>query len=90
MRFELKIRKIEEQDIARDNPFPPDEDEYEMYLVALYEDISRLEGVSKVERNASIFSIETSNAMLSSELKQLLKQALTPEMLMKLRVVSVT
>ena len=61
-----------------------------MYLGALHEDISRLEDVSKVERNASIFSIETSNAILSAELKQLLKQSLNPEMLMRLRVVSVT
>ena len=45
MIFVLKMRPLTEEDLSPSNPFLPEHDEYEMYLRALCEDLTRVDGI---------------------------------------------
>ncbi len=61
MRFTFEVRKIDERCLSPATPFLPEDDEYEMYLSALLEDFSRVDVICEVNRDGSIFQIETNN-----------------------------
>lgn len=88
MKFTLEVRMVDEWDLCSDTRFLPEDDEYEIFLNALLDDLSRLDGVSRVVRSTSIFQIETTCSVHLTDLKHLLKPAFTPSMMLKLRFVS--
>lgn len=81
------VLTFEARELCAERPSQPDEDEFDMYLNALYEELSCIQGVSKVMRKVSIFQVETNNSTLP-EVKELLRPALTSSVMSNLRLVS--
>jgi hypothetical protein len=87
MKFILEVRMIEERDLRRTTPFLPEDEEYERDLSALREDLSHIDAISEVRRDASTFQIVTTSSMLPEDLGVLIKPVFTPEIMKSLRFV---
>jgi len=88
MKFVLSVRKVEESDLSRATPFLPDDEDYEMYLQAFFEDISGIAEFSRVAQNGSTFHIETAGSVQVEKMLELIKPAFNPSAMQKLRFVS--
>ena len=88
MIFVLKMRPLTEEDLSPSNPFLPEHDEYEMYLRALCEDLTRVDGILEVVQKSSSLSIEINEPLTVEELKKRIKPVFTGEMMKNLMFVS--
>jgi len=73
MQHRIVFREITENDLNRDCPFMPEENEFEMHLGALANDAEWLEGVTVVHRDGSHAIVVTTDATLD-----VLKERLIP------------
>lgn len=88
MNFTLEVRMIDERDLSPDTSFLPEDDEYEMYLSALLEDLSRIDVICEVKTEESRFQIETTCSMLPADLRAFIKPMITSNIINNLRFVS--
>lgn len=60
VKYELKMRSVEVRDLCSNRPFPPNDEDYEMYLNALFDDLSRIDCFSGLDRvKNDIFRFDT-------------------------------
>jgi hypothetical protein len=88
MKFTLEVKAIEFHELGPATPFLPEDDEYEMYLIALLEDLSRITAISKIWRNGSTFQIEPTCSMLQAEMSAFIKPVFNNDIINNLRFVS--
>lgn len=88
MIFILKMRPLNEKDLTASNPFLPEDDDYDMYLRALQEDLTQIDGITEVTKNNSSLCIETNEALSEDELKRRIKPVFTESLMSNLRFVS--
>lgn len=87
MRFSLIVRAVDDRDLGSDTPTTPDPDEYEMYLKALQEELSSVDGILRVTADGSALEIETARPMMVKELREAIKPALSGGIAQNLRFV---
>jgi hypothetical protein len=88
MIFILTIRPVAEGDLSPSTPFLPENDEYDIYLLALFEDLKQISVIKMVTPNNSSFSIETVERLSLDKLKKLIKSLFTEDLKRYIRFVS--
>jgi hypothetical protein len=76
MDYKLTVKLMEEKEISKDCPFPPEEDDFEMYLQSLVEDINSISAVLRAEidtENQGCISIKTNGNTSESQLRAAMK-----------------
>ncbi len=76
MKYELKMRCVEVRDICTNRPFLPNNEDYEIYLNALFSELSCIDCFSELDRvKNDVFRFDANYSL--EEVKELIKPSLT-------------
>ena len=77
MKYQLSIRKIKESDLSVNRPFMPENENYELYLLALAEDIKNLHYVSELIQSGNDLLVTIKSDSDFEQLHSYVKKLLT-------------
>ena len=88
MRYALTTRPLSANDISKECPYLPEDEDADLHLSALSEDIQSLSAVKSVAKNGFVFTIELNDGTTHSEIKAAMRPLFSGERFCMFRFVS--